>query len=350
MTENDDTRMNDRPVGGEAARSPGGSGAAGDGPGASGGAGSGFDDDRLLAFALGLADDPELVAAAAGDTELRRRLEAMRTDVRAVSDAVNAAVPAPDDSYADLSQERWRGLAPYLRARRPARQPRRPRAFFHRALAPAAALLVVAAILGGVFALENRGKSSSSTGTLAGKSTGHTAPEAAPGAPTGAAATPSSVATRHLAAAYDTVVVARAGQVTGEQQHFTVLRTLKGSSPHTLRLRSEGGTLPPDSLAILYLRPAVATPGWANSAGLPAGALGVLGGSQASGAGVVGASSPTPQLTGGTLTQRMPTPQPADDGYFGPIVSRAIAHALPHIEVLVEPLPPGTKADAIQLP
>jgi hypothetical protein len=50
----------------------------------------------------------------------------------------------------------------------------------------------------------------------------------------------------------------------------------------------------------------------------------------------------------------MPTPQPAnggyDGGYYGPIVSRAIAHALPHIQVLVEPLPPGTKADAIQLP
>ena len=136
MAENDDTRMNERPAGG-----------------------AGFDDDRLLAFALGLADDPELVAAAAGDAELRRRLEAMRADVRAVSDGVNAAVPAPDDSYTDLSQERWRGLAPYLQGRRPGRQPRRPRAFFHRALAPAAALLLVAAVLGGVLTLSHHGKS-----------------------------------------------------------------------------------------------------------------------------------------------------------------------------------------------
>jgi hypothetical protein len=337
VTENDDTRMNDRPGGGTSGAAGGTSGAAG-GP-----SGGGFDDDRLLAFALGLADDPELVSAADGDPELGRRLEAMHTDVRAVGDGVNAAVPAPDDSYTDLSQERWRGLAPYLQDRRPARQPRQPRAFFHRALAPAAALLVVAAILGGVFALENRGKSSSSTSTLAAKGNSLRAPEAAPGAATGALHMASPVSQGPLAADYDTVVVARAGQVSDKQQRFTVLRTLKGSAPQTLRLHSEGGTLPRDSLAILYLRPAISEAG-------PGETLGLFGGLQARNGAVSSEPNPTPRSAANALTQRIPTPQPADGGYFGPTVSRAAAHGLPHIEVLVEPLPRGTKADAIQLP
>ena len=41
-----------------------------------------FDDDRLLALALDLDDDPELVAAAAADEGLRRRLDAVRADGR----------------------------------------------------------------------------------------------------------------------------------------------------------------------------------------------------------------------------------------------------------------------------
>ena len=36
------------------------------------------DDDRLLAYVLGLDDDPELEAAAAADEELRRRINLLR--------------------------------------------------------------------------------------------------------------------------------------------------------------------------------------------------------------------------------------------------------------------------------
>ncbi len=319
MTENDDTRMNELAAGG------------------------GFDDDRLLAFALGLSDDPELVAAAAGDAALGRRLEAMRADVRAVGEGVNAAVPAPDDSYADLSQERWRGLAPYLRVARPGRPARRPRVFLRRALAPAAALLVVAAILGGVLALTHHGKSSSSTSTLAAKGNSLRAPEAAPGAPTGAAHALSSVPRRQLAADYDTVVVARAGQVTGERQRFTVLRTLKGTAPTSLSLRREGGTLPPRTLAILYLRPSA-------GAAVPAGALGLLAGGQASDGAVEGEPSPTPQPAGSSLTQRVPTPEPAASGLFGPASLPVTLYVFRHLEALAVPLPPGFRADTIRLP
>jgi len=266
----------------------------------------------------------------------------VRADVGAVRDCVNATVPAPDDSYADLSQERWRDLAPYLRAPRPGGQPRRPRAFFHRVLAPAAALLVVAAILGGVFALSHNGKSSSSTITLAAKGSHSGAPEAAPGAATGALHMASPVSQGPLAADYDTVVVARAGQVSGAQQRFTVLRTLKGRAPQTLRLHSEGGTLPPDWLAILYLRPAISAAG-------PGETLGLFGGLQARGGGV-GTSSPASQPAGGTLTQRVLTPEPAASGFFGPASLPVTPYVFRHLEALAVPLPPGTKADKIRLP
>jgi hypothetical protein len=57
--------------------------------------GGGFDDDRLLAYALGLDDDPELLAAAEHDAELSGRLAAMRADVHRIGAQVQAAVPAP---------------------------------------------------------------------------------------------------------------------------------------------------------------------------------------------------------------------------------------------------------------
>jgi hypothetical protein len=307
-------------------------------------AGGGFDDDRLLAFALGLSDDPELVSAAAGDAELGRRLEAMRADVRAVGEGVNTAVPAPDDSYADLSQERWRRLAPYLRVARPGRPARRPRVFLRRALAPAAALLVVAAILGGVLALTHHGKSSSSTSTLAAKGNSVRAPEAAPGAATGAVPMTQAVPTRQLAAAYDTVVVARAGQVGGSQQRFTVLRTLKGTAPKRLRLRREGGSLAPRTLAILYLRPSA-------GAAVPAGALGLLGGGPAHDAGIAGTSTPTPQPAGSAMMRPIPAPgSSADGGEVGFGSAAGTTYTFRHSEVLVVPLPAGTKADTIRLP
>ena len=78
--------------------------------------GGGFDDDRLLAYALGLDDDPELVAAAAADDELRARLEAVRAQAEAVGARVAAAVPAPDEDYADLSSPRWAALGEFFEA------------------------------------------------------------------------------------------------------------------------------------------------------------------------------------------------------------------------------------------
>ena len=61
-----------------------------------------FDDDRLLAFALGLDDDPELVAATAADEGLRRRLDAVRAEVEQVGAQVRAAVPAQRGSLGSV--------------------------------------------------------------------------------------------------------------------------------------------------------------------------------------------------------------------------------------------------------
>ena len=71
---------------------------------------SAFDDDRLLAFALGLDDDPELLAAAAGDEGLGRRLDAVRAEVGQVGAQVRAAVPGPNEDYTHLGDPRWAGL------------------------------------------------------------------------------------------------------------------------------------------------------------------------------------------------------------------------------------------------
>ncbi len=79
-----------------------------------------FDEDRLLAFALGLEDDAELQAALAVDEELRRRLEALQADLGDVGGGLERLVPAPDDTYADPAA-RWGELRPFF-ATAPARR------------------------------------------------------------------------------------------------------------------------------------------------------------------------------------------------------------------------------------
>ena len=243
VAENDDTRMNEQPAGG-AGGSPGG---------ARGGPGGARRLRRRPAARLrpgscrrpgaALRRRPATPSSAAASTPCA-------PTCGAVSDGVNAAVPAPDDSYADLSQERWRGLAPYLRPAA-SRQARRPRAFFHRALAPAAALLLVAAVLGGVFALSHHGKSMSATGTLAAKSTSH-------GAGSGAR----SADRRHprrFRSPQDTWQMpttrsswpAPARSAASSSASPCCARS-RARRRRALRLRSQGSTLPPHTLTILY--------------------------------------------------------------------------------------------------
>ncbi len=220
------------------------------------GRGEPYDDDRLLAYAMGLEDDPEL-AAAADDDALRRRLEALRAEAGAVEDAVRAAVPAPEADYTDLGDPRWAGLRDYL-ALPPEPAPgagarRRPRLWL-RVLAPAAAVALAVAV--GVGVLERGGgpldRGVATDQTLeAGDSGGTTGAESAPGdAAKGIAG--------GLASPLDSfavVVLARADAPAAGTQSFAVLRVLRGSAPDAVRLDLKDEAATPGTLHLLYLDP-----------------------------------------------------------------------------------------------
>jgi hypothetical protein len=200
-----------------------------------------FDDDRLLACALGLDDDPELTAAAASDAALAERLAMMRAGVSRVGAQVEAAVPSPPDDYADLADPRWSGLGEYLETPRPAR---RRGSRWLRVLAPAA---VVAVALAVGLAIVDRSADQGSI-DLGGKSADS---EAAP-----AMSRDTTVAS--YAAQVDqfaTVVLARARVATGVIQSFVVIRLLKGRAPDVLQLRVAEEPADAGRLHLLFLRP-----------------------------------------------------------------------------------------------
>ena len=207
-----------------------------------------FDDDRLLAYALDLAQDAELEQALATDAALRERLRSMRADLSAVEDQVRAAVPAPEESWADLSAARWDGLRPYF-ATRPA--PRRRRLSL-RVLAPAVGIAAAAALAVGI--------ALSQTGGLGGarSESAHAVAGAVAAAHAGrrqvhVGCTPPSVPTPPT--------IRRSWwpappPSTDGVQDFTVLRTLKGNAGQSVRLQVEaGGALKEGSLALLLLTP-----------------------------------------------------------------------------------------------
>ncbi len=185
-----------------------------------------FDDDRLLAYALGLEDDADLAAALDDDTVLRRRLAALQAGLEDVGAGLERLVPAPDETYADAAAARWNGLRPVF-APPPERPPARGSLLGRwRVLVPVLGAVLAVAIVG-AFALRdgpiNTQRASDEAGTAA---------ESA-GAPnlTGDA-TKAAYGARELAAdleLYETAVVARAGQVSDGRQQFTVVRQIKGT-------------------------------------------------------------------------------------------------------------------------
>ena len=207
-----------------------------------------FDDDRLLAFALGLDDDPELRQALPADAQLHERLRRLESELGDVEAQVRAAVPPVDEEWSDLSAARWEGLRPYLRV--PGPQPARARRRFGiRVLGPALAVAAAIALALGV---------TLSRGLLTG---GGTAGSDRAGGGVSSLGTPSnaeggSAYMTVQAATYRTIVVARAATAQGEEQRYDVLRVLKGSAPASVTLTTEvGGELPSGSLALLYLLP-----------------------------------------------------------------------------------------------
>jgi len=67
-----------------------------------------FDDDRLLDYALGIEDDPELAVALSSSARRRERLADLKSDLAAIETELHRTVPPIDESYADPgAAARW---------------------------------------------------------------------------------------------------------------------------------------------------------------------------------------------------------------------------------------------------
>jgi len=252
-----------------------------------------FDDDRLLDYALGLDDDPELAAALSHSARLRERLADLKSDLAAIESELRRAIPPVDDTYAEPSAPRWSRLRRSFGESEAGRRPLRGRRLVTSLVAAALAVAIVVGVVA-VLPRSPSGSSSSSSAGGAAKSGAVAAPqaggtaqfgssgtEAAPlntGAGThatsGAAGAAGAVALQ--AAAYRDVAVVRAGPIRGASQGYTVVRTLKGSPPpsFSLVLRSIESAPNAGSLAVAYLRPLASSttrsPGATPSPGQPA--------------------------------------------------------------------------------
>jgi hypothetical protein len=212
-----------------------------------------FDDDRLLACALGLDDDPELLTAAETDAGLAARLAAMRADVAAVGTQIAAAVPTPDAAYADVSHDRWSGLSEFFERPASATKPRRAGRWW-RVAAPVAAVLVLA-LVAGIVAVD-RGSQSRLGGDQAATTAESGSSDAA--APSADRASGFTSATEQFTDQLDhfaVVVLARARAASGALQRFAVVRIFKGEAPKVVELAIGGQPADQGRLHLLMLDP-----------------------------------------------------------------------------------------------
>ena len=219
-----------------------------------------FDDDRLLSFALGLDDDPQLVGAAAADDGLRRRLDAVRAEVEQMGARVRAAVPVPDEDHIDPRDPRWAGLQEFFATPAPARTRGRASRWL-RVLVPIAVAVVAVAV--GLAVISDR-QSSTSSGS---SSVPAEASKAGAGddlavrssPPMSAGSTDQAVTFAGQVDQFALVVLARAKAVSGSFQRFAVVKVLKGDlggvGPNVLRLRVADRTADAGRLQLLFLRP-----------------------------------------------------------------------------------------------
>jgi hypothetical protein len=205
-----------------------------------------FDDDRLLAYALGLEDDAELAAALAEDEALRRRLETLQAGLDDVGAGLERLVPSPDDTYADPAAARWDGLRPFF-APPPERRPARRR---WRVLVPALGAILAVAIVG-AFALRG-GQANMEMA----REEGAAADESA-GAPSVTSdASKSSYGAKEVATdleLYEIAFVGRAGEVTEGRQRFTVVRQVKGTVDGDVYLEVVDQPIPAETLTLVML-------------------------------------------------------------------------------------------------
>lgn len=209
-----------------------------------------FDDDRLLAYALGLEDDAELEAALAEDEELRRRLEALQASIDDVGAGLGRLVPAPDETYADPAAARWDGLRPFF-APPPERRPARGSLLGRwRVLVPVLGAILAVAVVG-AFALRDGPIGTQRTTDEAG-----TAAESADAATVGSDASKSAYGAKEVAAdleLYETAFVGRAGEVTDGRQRFTVVRQVKGTVTGDVYLEVVDQPIPAETLTLVML-------------------------------------------------------------------------------------------------
>jgi hypothetical protein len=318
-----------------------------------------YDDDRLLACALGLDDDPELLEAVTADAALAARLDAVRADVARVVAQTSAAVPEPDESYTDLSGERWGGLKEFLEAPAAA-APRRKRRWWQ-VVAPVAAVLVVA-LLVGIIAVNGGGSSGSASdsGAVAAR-----AEADADGAQSYGESAIKGLGTDQTTIngptlkerfvdqldRFAVVVLARARQVSGAVQRFSVLRIFKGQAPKVVELAVGDEPADEGRLHLLMLDPSTApeaAPTPATGGGSPwPDAESPLPSIESP---LTGVDSPAPDaespLPGETLA---PEPIPTLAAADGPGEPLAVSYMYKGEPTMVRELAAGTDPDSVSL-
>jgi len=310
-----------------------------------------YDDDRLLACALGLEEDPELLAAAALDAALGARLEAMRADVAAIGAQVSAAVPEPEESYTDLSGHRWGGLKEYFEAPAAAAKPLRERRWW-RVVAPVAALVVLALVVG-IVAVNGGGPGGSGSGSSTSGSVAQADDSAVPmqssggtGVTKGGDASEKTTIGerfRDQLNRFAVVVLARARQVTGAVQRFAVLRTFKGSAPKVIELAVHGEPTDAGRLHLLMLEP-TAAPEAVEETPWP------LTGSPAP-----GSESPLPETVSPAPSESplpeplSPEPIPSLAAADGPGQQLAVAYTYRGEPTVIRELAPGTDPSTVSI-
>ena len=199
-----------------------------------------FDDDRLLDYALGLDDDPELAAALSHSARLRERLADLKSDLAAIETELRRGFPPIDESYTDLSSSRWSRLRHSLGEPEAVR--RRPLRGRRLTAVLVAAALALALVIG-LATILTRNPGSNATSGVAANGASKNAVRAPASSLAGGAAVPAAGAagvTAAQAAAYRDVAVVRVGPLRGASQGFTVVRTPQGHPAGVVLARPAG--------------------------------------------------------------------------------------------------------------
>ena len=290
-----------------------------------------FDDDRLLAYSLGLDDDPELASALDMSPELRERLERIGRDVVAIRDGLRDALPPAPADYAEPAAPRWSALRPYFAARGDAPVRRRSR----RLLVPALAAALLLAVIVAVAVRQLPGDAGKQVAAQS-REDGETraiAPMSPGAAPVyGQTQESSGLVLLERAAAFRDVLVVRAGAVADKVQQLAIVRVLKGAqgAPEdalAMRIRVGASALPLGKLFVVYVGP-----------------LGKNGGGTAGGG---GGAVPEGGLS--------PTPWAADDdtaakSLGGGMPEPVAGYSTAGDEALVQQLPEGMDVSRLAVP